>query len=222
MVDIYLITNLVNRKSYVGKAKNGYMKRFLYHCRAWKYPTHPVIDDAIHKYGKDNFRVELLKCVPDEDWVYWEQFYIKSLHTHYTEGGYNITWGGDVNPMDDDFVKARRKAACSTPEHRQLLSNYARGKKHTEQTKALCRQRTLQNLEVCIKGFREYNNKRKIPIAMLDDNDNVLKTFECAADACRYFGKNSKLACGKLLALCDHYNKNGKRSKFWGYCWKRL
>ena len=116
MTRIYLITNLLNGKQYVGKTKYTIAHRFTQHCTR-DYKTY--LHNAIKKYGRENFIIEEICCCDDEYWKDLEQFYIKKLHTHYSEGGYNITWGGDDNPMDDEIVKHRHKKAMSTKEKRE-------------------------------------------------------------------------------------------------------
>ena len=55
MIDIYLITNKINGKQYVGKTQKGYKVRFKQHCNAYNHGYRNYISCAIHKYGADNF-----------------------------------------------------------------------------------------------------------------------------------------------------------------------
>ena len=50
---IYLIENKINGKKYIGQSINIY-KRFREHCFL-SNKNHSYIDNAIHKYGKENF-----------------------------------------------------------------------------------------------------------------------------------------------------------------------
>lgn len=65
MFNIYLITNKINGKEYVGMPGQGYMNRFKDHIacsrNADKYKT--VLYNAIRKYGEENFSVKLLEQV---------------------------------------------------------------------------------------------------------------------------------------------------------------
>ena len=49
MYEIYLITNNLNDKKYVGLTSQGYLSRFTSHCSQGFYLT-----SAIKKYGKEN------------------------------------------------------------------------------------------------------------------------------------------------------------------------
>ena len=84
---VYLITNLVNGKQYVGKhstdnLKDGYMG------------SGKLIRKAEQKYGIENFSKEYLAFCDKEEKLNWfEQYYIKKFKTF--GEGYNLTAGGD-------------------------------------------------------------------------------------------------------------------------------
>lgn len=90
---LYLITDLVNDKKYIGITNNP-TKRWQNH-RAHTDKT-MAISNAIAKYGAENFKFEiLLSNVPIEEIDDLEKEYIKKYHTHISEGkGYNISKGG--------------------------------------------------------------------------------------------------------------------------------
>ena len=224
MIDIYLVTNKVNGKQYVGKTQVGYMNRFKQHCRSYENGERHYLACAIHKYGPDNFSVELLAQVSDDSWEFWEQYYIAQLHTHYTEGGYNVTRGGDYNPMDDPSVVAKHDSICKSEYFRNLQRALQTGRKHSEETKELCRRKTLSNLDVCMQGCQKYNDSRKTRVGMISDN-KIIKVFESLSDAAHYVSDNCdkyKYNTGNTSQIkyyADKFNKNGKRAKFLGYSW---
>ena len=221
MIDIYLITNKINGKQYVGKTQKGYKVRFKQHCNAYNHGYRNYISCAIHKYGADNFTTELITQVADDTWEYWENYYIKYFKTHYTQGGYNVTWGGDSNPMDIPTVKEKHKQACNTPEFKEKQRKHSLNEHHTEQTKQLCRENTLNNLDVCIARFRQDNESKKIRIGMIVDN-KIVKEFDSASDACEYCGRPRKEAGNLIKKGVDKFKKNGERAKFYGYSWTLL
>jgi group I intron endonuclease len=54
-----------------------------------------ALNRAIQKYGYDAFKKEVVcYCEPDE-LNELEEYHIRKLHTHRSENGYNLTWGGD-------------------------------------------------------------------------------------------------------------------------------
>ena len=92
--DIYKITNLINGKIYIGQAKNT-AERFKSHCKP--STKDGLVDYAIHKYGAENFTVEILES-QIENYNEREKFWIKELNS-LTPNGYNISEGGDKPPV---------------------------------------------------------------------------------------------------------------------------
>lgn len=110
---IYLITCIVNGKFYVGQtrkyckngAKIGIMGRWKRHV--YKATNHyndcPKLNNAIRKYGKDNFIVtEIISCLLHE-LNHYEKYYIKIYDS--VDTGYNCTLGGN----DFKFSEKQRK-----------------------------------------------------------------------------------------------------------------
>ena len=221
MTNIYLITNKLNGQKYVGKTIHTIQHRFSEHC-VCTADNHTYIDNAIKAHGKENFQVELLKECDDSEWQYWEHYYIKQMHSHWTEGGYNLSWGGDHNPMEDEEVKRRHAAACASESHREKQRKASSGKKHTlEARKRMC--------QIQKEVYSNPELRRKVKLAqptvisvyMLDDNDNILKRFDSLMDACRYFNKDCSYSSA-IKGVLNKRNKNGKRSKMCGYAWVRV
>jgi len=90
---IYMITNNINNKKYIGVTTKTLEERFNGHInRANKERS--AIQKAIHKYGKDNFTIiEIDTAVSEEDLFNKERMYIKKYNT-YLGLGYNLTEGG--------------------------------------------------------------------------------------------------------------------------------
>jgi len=89
---IYLITNLITKKVYVGQTLN-YMKRMKEHEYNGKNPKY-YFSHAIRKYGWENFKPEILiDEVPEEDLDNLEINYI-DFYNSFGPGGYNLTQGG--------------------------------------------------------------------------------------------------------------------------------
>lgn len=228
--DIYLITNLINGKQYVGQTIRGYLHRWKGHCmyanRKVDRTSPQLIDKVIDKYGIENFKVELLETVPIIQKDIKEQYYIEKYDTY--NNGYNLTIGGDYNPMTDINVKNKHLQKMQSLEHRLKVSKSVRDrltpelrKLYGEGTKNRWNNWSLEERNNCIKGFNNYNNSRKQKVAIVDENDNIIEVFESCADACKYCNKPTKEA-GHILLVCDKFNKNGKRAKYFGYYWKKL
>lgn len=219
MTNIYLITNKITGQRYVGKTVKRIQERFKEHCRG---DTNTYIDNALKAHGPDNFTLELLHVCDDSEWKYWEAYYISEMHSHWSEGGYNLSRGGDHNPMEDDEVRRRHAEAVASPEHRERLRIAGTGRYHTAESK-----KKMREIQKAVYSDPELRRKVKLrqptvmSVQMLDDNGDVIRTFESLSDVCKFFGKDIGNT-SSLSKMVDKYNKNGKRAKFWGHAWTRI
>ena len=87
---IYQITNTITNKKYVGKTIQKVEKRFQQHIRYSK-KHNTKLSNAIKKYGKDNFIIEILETCDDEKHLNEREIYwiLKILPE------YNMTLGGE-------------------------------------------------------------------------------------------------------------------------------
>jgi GIY-YIG catalytic domain len=60
MYHLYLITNLVNQKVYVGQTISGIKRRWSSHKSAARHGSPWIIHKAIRKYGSESFAIQLL------------------------------------------------------------------------------------------------------------------------------------------------------------------
>lgn len=89
---IYKTTCLINNKIYIGQHR--YNKFDIKYFGSGK-----LLKRAILKYGKENFKVELLKeCLDRDDLNNSEIYYINKFNSRNTDIGYNICKGGERGP----------------------------------------------------------------------------------------------------------------------------
>lgn len=140
MIKIYLITNLINNKKYVGQTIQSIKKRWQRHC--WKstlvkndYP----IRNAINKYGKENFSIKQIDEAlsleeANEKEVYWGNYY-----NVISPNGYSLKLGGRRHTHFSEETKLKisksNKGKKASPETIQRLSDSHKGIKPTEETK---------------------------------------------------------------------------------------
>ena len=93
---IYKITNLINNKIYIGQTIHSLKHRFNQHSNRSGCTK---LYNAIIKYGKENFIIEEIEKVPqnnlDEREVYWINYYDSTNR----KVGYNILKGGKLGPL---------------------------------------------------------------------------------------------------------------------------
>lgn len=98
MKNIYKITNLITNKIYVGQTKFSIEERLNQHINCSKEIKENgdslVLHNSIHKYGKDNFIVELIETVDETIADEREIFWISELNSM-IPNGYNMTIGGN-------------------------------------------------------------------------------------------------------------------------------
>ena len=122
---VYLITNTVNGKRYVGQTTGTLAQRFWAHahrnnCR--------YLYNAIQKHGKENFSIEVLFDVPTKELA--NEFEIEYIDKYRTlfPNGYNISPGGDERPpmSEEDKQKLAERMRGNT---------YGKGLSPSEETK---------------------------------------------------------------------------------------
>lgn len=95
MAYIYIITNDINDKVYIGKTNFSIEKRFQEHCndstkhRKEKRPLY----NAMRKYGIEHFHIKQIEEVSAEDASKRETYWINKFDSY--NNGYNATLGGD-------------------------------------------------------------------------------------------------------------------------------
>lgn len=134
---IYLITNKINGKLYVGQTHFTLEKRFQRHC--WK-SAHVVmpIANAIKKYGKENFTIEeLCQCSTQKELDNMEIYWANKLST-FCPNGYNLKVGrasGITSEETKEKISLANKGRKFSDEHIENLSKSHMGWKPTNETK---------------------------------------------------------------------------------------
>lgn len=162
-IGIYKITNKETGQLYIGQSIN-IKKRFQDHIRGDGCPN-SKIDCAIKKYKQDNFEFEIIeefnKDTPFLNDVLndSEQYYIAAYNTFNDDFHYNLTPGGDFNPMKVPKIAKKmsekgnafygkchsktakkkmsqaKKGKSLSEEHKQKISQALTGKHRSEETK---------------------------------------------------------------------------------------
>ena len=104
---VYRLTNLVTKKTYIGKSVN-FKQRMTQHKYSIKRPN-TYLSSSIKKHGWDKFKKEIIiDDVPEEDLSNLEISYIEVENTMAPQG-YNLTLGGEGNIGWKPSKKSRKK-----------------------------------------------------------------------------------------------------------------
>lgn len=118
---IYITENLVNGKRYIGKKSSP--EQDMNYLGSGK-----LIKRAIKKYGKENFKCEVLEwCETEEELNNMEKYYIKAFNAQEDPMFYNISAGGDWGNITKGMTKE---------EYEQWKEKInPKGRHHSEETK---------------------------------------------------------------------------------------
>lgn len=116
MYKVYIVTNLLNKKRYIGITSSSIKDRFNHHCSQGYYLT-----SSIKKHGRENFIIEqVATCSSKKIAATFEVKLIAKLQTK-APYGYNFTNGGEC--------------PTKTKEVSEKISKSKRGKKFSESHK---------------------------------------------------------------------------------------
>jgi group I intron endonuclease len=166
---IYLITNLINGKLYVGQTVYTVELRFSKHVRTANLGSELALCRAIRKYGAENFKIETIEVTFETELDNREIFWIKELNSLCFGGGlgYNMTTGGHGvrGRIQSEEEKKKRVLSCT-------------GKTHTAETKALMSQKMTGREITWADKVSEGMKKR-----LADNPDHMAKVVEQALAA---------------------------------------
>lgn len=92
---IYKIQNKQNNKIYIGKTVNSIEERWQEHVDEALRGSSTLLHKSIVKYGVNNFFVDIVEECSNDILNEREKYYIQLFHSYMSEGGYNMTFGGE-------------------------------------------------------------------------------------------------------------------------------
>ena len=124
---IYILTNKINQKKYVGKSAKNPKRRIERHK---KEAGSPAIHRAIKKYGFENFDTEIInyKDASEEALNAIEKWQI-SKNESLTPNGYNLTEGGDGGIPSDETRKKNSESVKRANQNPDLRRRKSEGQK---------------------------------------------------------------------------------------------
>jgi hypothetical protein len=168
---VYLITNKINGKKYVGQTSCSLEYRWKCHKKISSGCL--LMRQAIKKYGEDNFDVKPIVITNEEGANYYERQLIKIWNTK-TPNGYNLTDGGEgvLNPSVETRQRMR-EAQLGNKQSEHTIAKRAkklRGKIRTEETKLKMSQAQMGNQNSLGRVESEATRKKKSDVNLGNKN----------------------------------------------------
>ena len=237
---IYLITNTVNCKKYVGQTlEKDINKRWNNHKSSKR--GCPLLKRAFEKYGKDKFKFQIICICFDEDCNFYEPEYIKKFNS-LSPNGYNLMTGGGNSkhlPETIEKITEANKKRIHKPLSEELKKkiseskkgnkSYNYGQKIPEKQKEKIRETWRKKKEegkliikdhvheILAKGREkgvEYNKLiKQLPVGQFTNDGILIKKFNGAHDA----DIELNIDRSSILKVCK-----GKRKTAGGFIWKYL
>ena len=138
MIGIYSITNIINNKKYIGQSVDikCRIRNHKYELRHNKH-SNDHLQKSFNKYGEDCFVFETICECEESELDELERYYITYYNCMNSDYGYNAESGG--NAKKHVSKETRQKMS----EMRQGENAHMWGKHHTEETKAIMREKAL-------------------------------------------------------------------------------
>ena len=157
---IYKATNIINQKCYIGQTIRLLNQRINEHVYDSKKSS-SYFHRAIRKYGIEFFRWDILcECDTRDELDKKEIFWIDKEQSYVKNGGYNLTHGGDFNPMkyqefrDKISVANKGRIFSHTPESIEKIKKFTQSDKHPSIKKWLLRHK--DGTEIIIKNLEKF------------------------------------------------------------------
>lgn len=204
MAFIYVITNNINNKQYIGKTNTSIEKRWNYHKKDAhsKWHTNAPLYRAFNKYGIENFSIKQLEECSADDVSNKEIYWIDKLNTYHN--GYNATLGGDSKHYYNYQEIASKYQELQSQKE---TAEYFNCDLHTVRT--ACKECGIEITSATEVNRRLYGKS----VLMIDINtDKVLQKFDFIKEAYDYIDKPES---SHIQEVC-----NGKRKTAYGYKWQ--
>jgi group I intron endonuclease len=143
---VYLVTNKINGKVYVGKTERSLNTRWRHHVRSARSGSPFRFHKALRKYGEQGFEVvELCRANSAEELDILERLFTHLCRSTEFALGYNSVVGGGPSEYNRQRTSAFMKA------HPERWPKNTGGWKHSRQTK--------QNMSIARQGVGNANAK---------------------------------------------------------------
>lgn len=201
---VYLITNKINNKKYVGQTSQTLQERWSQHKNvAKKYKNKYALTNAIRKYGNSNFEINAIDYAKDQNELNFLEALYSVLYNCYVPNGYNLDICG--------FKKTRRHPSSVRKMSKSYEIKSPAGKIFkVKNMKEFCEKHNLRARSIHRvangtrkqnKGWTKPNTNLKI-IKLLSPNMEKVDVIDCFYYRTQ-FCKNNNLTVSGLSALIN-------------------
>lgn len=205
MAIIYKITNRINGKIYIGETTQSLQDRWKQHRIDYKKEKNyrVALYNAMNKYGINNFTIEAINEVPDEERFEKETEYILSYQSLTYQNGYNIVlFGSGRGLYNIDEVIALWEKGYTEKEISELMQ---------------CSDKTIRRFlyandvskqDIRKRSAKKYN-KKAVSIQQYDESGIFIAEWnsitECIKQNPEFSQSGISLACAKERLSYKHY-----------------
>lgn len=203
---IYLVTNKINGKQYIGQTIRTIEERWKGHISTSKHQKdNNYFHNAIQKYGESSFEISLLEKVEDASLLdKKEQYYISKYNTYFPNGYNTTVGGGGVQRHNYNRIKELWDLGYASKEICELENVHQ------------------DTLRFILKGYKDYNQEtarkrgithyRGCRVGQYTKDGKFIQAFSSIAEASRAMGVTD-MAIGRAI------KRNGTSC---GFIWKKL
>jgi len=222
-LEVYKITNNKNGKIYVGITNQGAnTNRWYKHCSDANVGSTFPLHNAIRKYGKENFQIEVIEIIDNEDFDYLKEreiYWIKELNSYNRKIGYNLTLGGDgtfgrfhsEETKDKIRQKAMGRKLSEETKNKISKSHKLLEYDHDEMSKRAKKGNDVRWSNPNARKQQSINNPRRRHIIKYDLELNFIAEYCSVEEASISIEKSH----GNIAACA-----RGKLKTAYGYIWK--
>ena len=198
---IYITTNLVNGRQYIGQRKHGKGDRYY-------LGSGVALKNAIKKYGRNNFRREILEeCSSREALDLAEIKWIAHYNAVQDEHFYNIAEGGNSQGNGNHFPEraseeAKRHANMLRSQKMSGENNPFFGHKHSAETLAVLSEKGKKRVGNK-NGFYGHHHSEAVRIATAERNKARAAAGRTPFKGCHHTPETLKLLAQKLRELAQ-------------------
>jgi group I intron endonuclease len=221
---IYKITNQISKKCYIGETKKSNpILRWNEHKRKIEQGIGcPALQDAVKKYGIENFTFEVVIICFDEDRYKFEMEYIRKYNS-IAPNGYNLTKGGEGGGFygkkhSQETIERIRMTSkqkyIDNPELKQQMSQRQKIIMSSQEIRNKIKESyKTSNIFKNLKKEKGKSGFAKIKVTQYDLNNNYINTYESISDASKLNNINKRIISKNI---------NDKTKTGGGFIWKKI